>query len=342
MDWVGPPSPGFLRSMSGADVPARQAPLDTEAASSSTGAATAPAIRTSELVKDYGRLRAVDHLTFEVPTGVVAGFVGRNGAGKTTTIRMLLGLVTPTGGSAEVLGIPIGEPWAYLPRVGALIEAPAFYPTLSGRQNLEVLATLGGFPQELTEDALATVGLAERAGDRYDVYSLGMKQRLGIAAALLGEPQLLILDEPANGLDPAGILEVRRLLRALAASGVTVFVSSHLLAEVEQIADWLVIIEQGRLIFDGAIGDAIALQRGELVAAAEQASALEVVLRLAAESGYRARPGEDGRVRIEAPPEFAGQLNREAMEAGVTLTELHFHRPSLEEVFFAVTERPAS
>ncbi len=304
-------------------------------------AGSSPAIRTTELVKDYDGLRAVDHLTFEVPAGVVAGFVGPNGAGKTTTIRMLVGLITPTGGSAEVLGVPIGEAASYLPRVGALIEGPAFYPTLSGRRNLEVLATLGGCARERVEEALATVELADRAGDSYGTYSLGMKQRLGIAAALLCEPELLILDEPVNGLDPAGILDVRRLLRRLAASGVTVFVSSHLLAEVEQIADWLVILRQGRLIFDGPISEAIASQRGGLMVAGEPGADLDVVVRLATESGYQTTLGDDGRIWIEAPPEFAAKLNRETMGAGVTLTELHFRRPTLEDVFFAVTEGDA-
>jgi ABC-2 type transport system ATP-binding protein len=316
--------------------------LDTSAAPPTPLVGPGPAIRATGLVKDYDGLRAVDHLTFEVPAGVVAGFVGPNGAGKTTTIRMLVGLVTPTGGSAEVLGVPVSEAATYLPRVGTLIEGPAFYPTLSGRRNLEVLATLGSCARERVEQALATVELTDRADDRYDTYSLGMKQRLGIAAALLCEPELLILDEPVNGLDPAGILDVRRLLRRLAASGVTVFVSSHLLTEVEQIADWLVILEQGRLIFVGPISEAIASQRGGLIAAGEPGADLGVVVRVAAESGYEATLGEDGRIRIEAPSEFAGQLNREAMRAGVTLTELYFRRPTLEDVFFAVTEGGAA
>jgi ABC-2 type transport system ATP-binding protein len=294
-------------------------------------------IRTDGLVKDYGDHRVVDGLSFSVPPGVVAGFVGPNGAGKTTTIRMLLGLVRPTSGTADVLGRSIEKPVRYAPAVGALIESPAFYPTLSGRQNLETLATLGGFPRERINEVLGIVELADRGGDHYKTYSLGMKQRLGIAAALLGEPQLLVLDEPANGLDPQGILDVRRLLHRLADSGVTVFVSSHLLAEVEQIANWLVIISRGRLVFDGPLADAIDQQRGQLVVAPERSADLERVVRLAAATGYETRL-VDGELRVDAPPDFAAVLNRAATEAGVTLRELHHHRPTLEEVFFSVTQ----
>jgi ABC-2 type transport system ATP-binding protein len=295
------------------------------------------AIRANGLVKDYDGLRAVDHLSFEVPAGVVAGFVGPNGAGKTTTIRMLLGLMRPSEGSAEVLGAPTSRPAEYLPHVGALIEGPAFYPTLSGRANLEALAVLGGFDRAQVERVLALVGLAERGRDEYRTYSLGMKQRLGIAAALLGNPRLLILDEPVNGLDPAGIIDVRTLLAELAATGVTVFVSSHLLAEVEQVAGWLVMLKQGRLLYDGPATEALALRRGVLVVACENGAGPNVVAALAREAGYEVA-AIDGSLRIAAPPEFAGELNRRAMQAGVTLTELHFRRPSLEEAFFALTE----
>jgi len=174
---------------------------------------------TRGLTKRYGQRLAVDRLEIELPAGVVSGFVGPNGAGKTTTIQMLLGLVKPTSGIAQVLGHPINDPGAYLPRVGALVESPAFYPTLSGWRNLEVLARLGRLERGRIDEVLNQVGLADRASDLVRTYSLGMKQRLGVAAALLPKPELVILDEPANGLDPAGIREMRSLLRNLADRG---------------------------------------------------------------------------------------------------------------------------
>jgi ABC-2 type transport system ATP-binding protein len=279
---------------------------------------------------------AVDQLSFQVPAGLVAGFVGLNGAGKTTTIRMLLGLITPSGGSAEVLGRPISEPAAYLPRVGAMIEGPAFYPALSARRNLDALCVLGGYPAARVASALEPVGLADRADDRYGSYSLGMKQRLGIAAALLPDPALLVLDEPTNGLDPNGIIEMRAMLRRLADQGLTVFVSSHLLAEIEHICDWLVMIHHGRLLFQGPIDDLLAHAHAELVVAAERPEELPTVARLAAEAGHYSTV--DGhRLRIRAPASFAGQLNRQAAEQRVTLVELRSEQPSLEETFLSMT-----
>ena len=182
------------------------------------------AISARDLSKKYDSGFAVSHANFEVPLGTICGFVGPNGAGKTTTIRMLLGLITPTGGTAEVLGESITHPEKYLSRVGAMIEGPAFYPALSGEENLKVLATLGGFPIERVAELIKTVGLEGRGNSKYKTYSLGMKQRLGIAAALLPQPQVLVLDEPTNGLDPEGIQEVRDLLKKLASEGTTVFV----------------------------------------------------------------------------------------------------------------------
>jgi ABC-2 type transport system ATP-binding protein len=269
------------------------------------GAGPATAIATQGLTKRYGSRAAVDDLSIQVPTGVVAGFVGLNGAGKTTTIRMLLGLITPSAGTAEVLGQPISRPAAYLHRVGAMIDGPAFYPTLSARANLEVLATLGGHPRARIGQLLEQVGLAERAGDRYSSYSLGMKQRLGIAAALLPDPALLVLDEPANGLDPAGILEIRSLLRGLADHGITVFVSSHPLSEVEQISDWLVMIAHGRLLFDGPIGQVLDRQRPEVVVKAERPGDLATVAALAAEAGHYTSTADGRFLRVQAPASFA-------------------------------------
>ena len=211
----------------------------------------ASALCVTGLTKRYGDRTVVDRLDIDLPSGVVAGFIGPNGAGKTTTMAMLLGLVRPTAGSGEVLGLPLTDPAAYLPRVGALIESPAFYPSLSGRENLQMFADVGGLDSRSIPDLLALVGLASRGDDRYRTYSLGMKQRLGIAAALLGDPDLLILDEPANGLDPQGVRDIRALVGTLAGTGRTVLVSSHDLSELEQICDWLVLIDGGRSLYQG-------------------------------------------------------------------------------------------
>jgi ABC-2 type transport system ATP-binding protein len=210
-----------------------------------------PAMSLRGLTKRYGERTAVDGLTIDVPAGVVAGFVGPNGAGKTTTMAMLLGLVTPTDGDGSVLGEPLCEPGAYLGRVGALIEGPAFYPALSGERNLAVLATAAGHDPAQIPRLLDLVGLGARGGDAVRRYSFGMKQRLGIASALLGDPDLLILDEPINGLDPAGVHEMRGLIGRLAGGERTVLVSSHVLAELEQVCDWLIVIDGGRLVFQG-------------------------------------------------------------------------------------------
>ena len=209
------------------------------------------AIETHGLSKHFGRRRAVDGLSIRIPAGTIAGFVGPNGAGKTTTIRILLGLVRPTAGTATVLGQPLTHPARYLQRVGALVEAPAVYPGLSGRRNLEVLARLGGYPDARVDQLLALVELSDRASDAAGTYSHGMKQRLGVAMALLPDPDLLILDEPASGLDPLGIIQMRDMLRRLRDQGKTVFVSSHLLGELEQVADWLVVLHEGRTLFGG-------------------------------------------------------------------------------------------
>jgi ABC-2 type transport system ATP-binding protein len=298
--------------------------------------ANTPVLRTVGLRKRFGAQVAVDGIDMEIPAGVIAGFVGPNGSGKTTTIRMLLALVTPTSGRAEVLGSPTDRPGDYLPRVGALIEGPAFYPSLSGRRNLEVLATLGGIPHERVDTVLQLVELTERAGDKVRNYSLGMKQRLGIAGALLPQPELLILDEPGNGLDPAGILELRRLLARLRDQGITIFISSHLLSEVEQMADWIIVLKSGRLLFQGAMSDLLARRRGRLLVATEDARGLATVVGIAASAGHAAAR-VNGHVEIDAPPLFAAELNRRAMNAGVTLVEITHAQASLEETFLDMT-----
>jgi ABC-2 type transport system ATP-binding protein len=275
-------------------------------------------------------------MRFSVPAGKITAFVGPNGAGKTTTIRLLLGLTRPTSGVATVLGSSIVHPPAYLPRVGALIEAPAFYPTLSGRRNLDVLARLGGLPQERIDDMLELVGLVDRAGHRVSTYSLGMKQRLGIAAALLPGPELLVLDEPTNGLDPAGIVEIRALLRRLADAGATVFTSSHLLAEVQQSADWLVVIKSGRVLFEGSVSDMLGEDQAVLVARPEHATDIAKLTRIARSAGYTTRRN-GSRLHVHSTARYAAELNRTAAKQGVTLVELHMTQPTLESTFIELT-----
>src|SRR5258708_6768101 len=244
----------------------------------------------------------------------ITGFVGPNGAGKTTTIRLLLGLIRPSEGSATVLGQTISHPRAYLPRVGALIESPAFYPSLSGRKNLEVLAQLGGHSRSRISQVLEIVGLSDRGSDLVGKYSLGMKQRLGLAMALLPDPDLLVLDEPANGLDPLGMIEMRDLLRSLREQGKTIFISSHLLGELEQVADWLVMLNQGKAVFNGPARDLVD-GRGELIVTAEEATQIELVARIAIAAGYVVTP-EKGSLSVTCPLDWGEELNRRAREGG--------------------------
>jgi ABC-2 type transport system ATP-binding protein len=272
--------------------------------------------------------------------GVVAGFVGPNGAGKTTTIRMLLALIKPTSGSVEVLGVSSSDPSGYLPRVGALIEGPAFYPTMSARRNLEILAALGGIDKRRIDPLLKQVGLEGRERDAVKTYSLGMRQRLGIAAALLPNPSLLILDEPTNGLDPAGIQEIRQLIRQLRDQGVTILISSHLLAEVEQIADWIILLNHGEVVYQGWMDALLESRQGALIASAATDDELRIAAAVASSHQYESELA-DGRLRILAPADFARTLNKESMTAGAVLTELTVDRTSLEETFFSLTE-PAS
>src|SRR5215469_8823074 len=240
---------GVSMSLSPDRLPTSQARPSTGSAPGSASGALA--IETQGLRKHFGKRSAIDGLTISVPAGTIAGFIGPNGAGKTTTIRLLLGLVRPDVGNATILGQPLIHSLGYLPRVGALIEAPAFYPSLSAQANLEVLARLGGYPSSRVREVLDLVELSDRAHDRVGSYSLGMKQRLGVAMALLPDPDLLILDEPANGLDPLGIIATRDLLRRLREQGKTIFLSSHLLGELEQVADWLVMLHQGKALYNG-------------------------------------------------------------------------------------------
>jgi ABC-2 type transport system ATP-binding protein len=297
------------------------------------------AVSTAGLTKRFGHRVAVEDLDLAIPTGVVSGFVGPNGAGKTTTIRMLLGLIRPSAGSGTVLGHPLSDGRGYLPRVGALIEGPTFYPTLSGRANLLVLARLAGLGETRISEVLARVGLSERAADKFRSYSLGMKQRLGIAAALLPAPELLILDEPTNGLDPAGIAEIRRLLANFASEGMTVLVSSHLLAEIEQVCEHLVMIRQGRLVFQGTVEELVLRQHAELRARTESPLDIGHLLELVLGRGVSARIDDElpATIHVSAEAMSSADLNRLATNAGITLSHLSSCRPTLEEIFFELT-----
>ncbi len=302
---------------------------------------TNTALSVTGLTKRYGERVAVDDLSLEVPRGVVAGFVGPNGAGKTTTMAMLLGLVRPTAGVGAVLGHPITDPAAYLPRVGALIESPAFYPALSGAANLAVLANVGGHNPDRIPGLLELVGLEGRGDDRYKGYSLGMKQRLGIAAALLGEPDLLILDEPANGLDPQGVREMRGLVGTLAGSGRTVLVSSHDLSELEQVCDWLVLIERGRSLYQGPTADLLdGVARGIAVAPQEPGDRVALE-RLIVEAGHQV-DHDDDRLVIDIDgadaDEVAAAVNRAAFDAGIVLVELSPLRSTLEDRYLSMVQ----
>ncbi|WP_045878025.1 ABC transporter ATP-binding protein [Pseudofrankia sp. DC12] len=316
------------------------------------GAARRPdaAIWTRGLTKCHDHRVSVDHLDLDVPVGSLSGFVGPNGAGKSTTLRMLLGLVTPTEGVGYVLGEPVSHPERYLSQVGAMIEGPTFHPGLSGRQNLRQLALLRGVDRHRIYEVLRMVRLTGRAGDPFATYSLGMKQRLGIAAALLPDPELLILDEPTNGLDPAGIREIRALLRELADGGMTVFVSSHLLSEIEQICDHVVMIRGGRLLYQGRTGDLLAVGDPHILLSPECGADARRLLHVLAGFGVRAEIRLDGPPKVaagscdqrtlvvaHAPERMAADLNRAAMNAGIALRGLRTHRPSLEETFLRAT-----
>ena len=294
------------------------------------------AISASDLTKIYGDRAALSHGNFVVPEGSICGFVGPNGSGKTTTIRMLLGLIAPSSGTATVLGESISHPEKYLPNVGAMIEGPAFYPALSGRENLKVLAELGGFPLSRVDQLLEKVDLADRGGSKFKTYSLGMKQRLGIAAALLPNPKLLILDEPTNGLDPSGIQEVRGIIKDLADSGTTVFVSSHILSELEMICEYLIMLREGRVIFSGRTQELLSGQKPIIVAKPEYYVDLTNLAKKLTDSGFNISI-VDGNLYIQAAQEASATINRMAFEAGITLASISVVLPTLEETFFEMT-----
>jgi ABC-2 type transport system ATP-binding protein len=299
------------------------------------------AITLRNLTKHYGERAAVKDLTIDVPPGVVAGFVGPNGAGKTTTMAILLGLVKPSGGTGHVLGEPLDDPESYLGRVGALVESPAFYPALTGAQNLAVLATIGGHDHSQIPGLLELVGLAARGDDRFRNYSFGMKQRLGIAAALLGDPSLLILDEPINGLDPAGVHEMRGLIGRLANGSRTVLVSSHVLAELEQVSDWLIVIDDGRLVFQGRASELLDRSAAHLAVAPEHPDDLELLRGLLNAAGYEPQAvGDHLEIAVDGgdPRGLAAALNRAAGEGGIVLAELRVTGATLEDRYLKMVK----
>jgi ABC-2 type transport system ATP-binding protein len=292
------------------------------------------AISVQGLTKRFGDVLAVDRLDFDVAPGTVTGFLGPNGAGKTTTLRMLLGLVAPTSGTATIDGRPYRELADPARRVGAVLEASGFHPGRSARDHLRVLATAGGLDPRRVEEVLAQTGLAAAARRRVGGFSLGMRQRLGLAAALLGDPDVLVLDEPANGLDPEGVHWLRGLVRGLADQGRTVLVSSHLLAEVAQTVDQVVIIDRGRLLAQSTLA---ALTAGADRTVRVRTAQPEVLRDLLVARGATVTlQGSDQLVVGGATAEQVGQA---ATAGGVVLSEMRFERSNLEDVFLELTGR---
>jgi ABC-type multidrug transport system ATPase subunit len=294
-------------------------------------------VATQALSKRYGQsITAVDALDLEVHCGEVFGFLGPNGAGKTTTLRMLLGLIRPTSGSAQVVGYRPGDS-AGLARIGSLVESPAFYPYLSGRENLKVVADYAGLPHVRIDAALDEVELLPRAKDRFGTYSMGMKQRLAVAAALIKEPELMILDEPTNGLDPQGVVEMRALIRQLGTGSRTVLLSSHLLNEVEQICDRVAIIRKGKLVAQGRV-DELRGQATLIVKATPSDAARRSLMQML---GQAAVSGVDGTLRLSVSPDRAADINAALVSAGIRVSELRPAERTLEEVFLSLTGEAA-
>jgi ABC-2 type transport system ATP-binding protein len=294
-------------------------------------------VETRELTKAYPEVMAVDRVSLSVRRGEVYGFLGPNGAGKTTTLRMLLGLIRPTSGDLTILDRRPGDPGA-LARIGSMIEGPAFYPFLSGRDNLAVMARYAGVGADRIDDTLETVDLASRGGDKFSTYSLGMKQRLGVAAALIKDPDLIVLDEPTNGLDPAGQRDMRALIRRLGDSGRTVILSSHMLGEVQQICDRVGVINAGRMVVESTVEEL----RGdsELVIRATPADVVRATLdQLAHVQPIRT---VDDELRLRVDERHTGEVVRALVLAGVDVREVRRVDRQLEDVFFEVTAKEVS
>lgn len=303
-----------------------------------------PAVKTVGLTKEFGQRRALDGVDLEVPRGVAFGFLGPNGAGKTTIIRLLLGLAWPTAGSMSVLGHAVPEDRAEaLVRVGAIVEEPRFYPYLTGRENLEVNAAARGGPAAMRiPEALERVGLSARASERVASYSLGMRQRLGIARCLLADPELLFLDEPMNGLDPAGMLEVRALIRQLVGEGRTVFLSSHLLDEVQRTCDFAAIVDRGKVVTQGSIDALTAGVRRVAIGTDDPGRAAALIARLNTVDGAAVANGgvvvslqSNGTTEREQVTEIV----RRMLDADLSIDRVAPVEASLEERFLSITQR---
>jgi ABC-2 type transport system ATP-binding protein len=299
--------------------------------------ATAP-IMVEGLTKHYGNVKAVDDLSFVVRAGAVTGFLGPNGAGKTTALKMIVGLARPTAGRALIHGSPVGSVAADACMLGVYIEPCGAHPGRSGRDHLRSLAALGGLPRGRVEEVLALVGLEQAAGRRVGTYSTGMRQRLGLGAALLGDPQILVLDEPLNGLDPQGIRWLRTFLRGHAASGKTVLLSSHVLSEAAQTVDDVVVIHKGRLIRQGSIDELAQLGGGGVLVSTPTRERLAAAVQRA---GGRVEH-QDGAGRLLIEGLDAAQVGELAHDERVVLHELAPQGSSLEDVFFTLTEEEAA
>jgi ABC-2 type transport system ATP-binding protein len=303
------------------------------------------AIETSALAKRYGAVEAVAGIDLCVPVGSVFGFLGPNGAGKTTTIRMLVGLIRPTGGSVDVLGVPVRPGHVDLHAVGALVERPAFYPYLSAAANLELFAAMHGAARRGLDTkvatALARTGLAPVAHRKVGGFSTGMRQRLGLALAMLHEPRLVILDEPTNGLDPGGVVEVRGLITELARDGTTVFLSSHVLTEVEQVCDQVAVLARGRIVASGAPADLLGGE-GSLLVRFDAASEAEAAAGLLAGAGVSATavPGAQS-IEVGLPAAAGSRVARLLADGGIYPAELTARRQTLEAVFLELTRDAA-
>jgi len=297
-------------------------------------AATEHVIETELLTKKYGDVIAVDQLSLRVPRGGVFGFLGPNGSGKTTTMGMLLGLVHPTSGEARIFGDPARHP-ATLRRVGAMVESPTFYPYMTGRANLQYFQGVSqhGSVDEV-DRLLEVVDLGKRAESKYATYSLGMKQRLGIACALLGDPELVFLDEPTNGLDPAGVVEVRELIRQLGTGGRTVVLSSHLLAETELVCDHVAVLARGKLIVQGNIKELLHEKDSFWLGTTDDAAAGRLLSALPAVGKVVIG---DGELVVTAPPEKAAEITKALAQAGIYVTKLVPIRHTLESFFMEIT-----
>jgi ABC-2 type transport system ATP-binding protein len=300
---------------------------------------SAIAIHADGLTKVYAQSVAVKNLKLHIPAGTIYGFLGPNGAGKTTTIRMLLGLIRPSAGTAQVLGHDIVHARRHIaPLVGAMVETPAFYTYLSGLDNLRVLAGSGGLtlPQARYDQLLDLVGLTRRAGDKVKTYSLGMKQRLGVAATLLNDPQVVFLDEPTNGLDPAGTVEMRKLILRMGQEGRTVFLSSHLLHEVEQVCSEVAIIQQGATIRQGRVRDLLAAEgrTGYAIEARPLDRALAVLSKY---PEFGVRGPDHMQIHVTAQPQQMPHIVRTLVNANVDVIQVTARQPSLESWFLEIT-----